>query len=69
MNEKLHLLTEVQLLADLSQHDQVECAKEFTWEKYPKDTVLIEKGKKPTAVYILAEGKVDAEGNMCGQFE
>lgn len=66
MNEKLHLLTEVQLLADLSQHDQVECAKEFTWEKYPKDTVLIEKGKKPTAVYILAEGKVDAEGNMWG---
>ncbi|HHY26157.1 MAG TPA: cyclic nucleotide-binding domain-containing protein, partial [Desulfitobacterium dehalogenans] len=66
MNEKLHLLSKVPFLADLSQQDRIECAHEFYWEIYPQGTVLIEAGKKPAAVYILEEGKLDSEDKVLG---
>lgn len=66
MNEKLNLLSEVPFLADLSQPDRIECANEFHWETYPKGSVLIEKGKKPPAVYILQEGTLNGEGKVFG---
>ena len=66
MKEKFHLLSEVPFLADLSQQDRIECAHEFHWEIYPKGAVLIEAGKKPAAVYILEEGKLDSEDKVLG---
>lgn len=66
MNEKLKLLSEVPFLADLSQSDRIECAHEFHWETHPKDSILIEKGKKPTAAYILQEGTLSGDGIVFG---
>lgn len=60
------LLSEVPFLTDLSQWDRMECANEFHWETYPEGSLLIEEGKKPTSVYILHEGALDAEGKVFG---
>ncbi|NMA68468.1 MAG: sigma 54-interacting transcriptional regulator [Desulfitobacterium sp.] len=69
MEEKLKLLAQIPFLKDLTQGELLEFAKEFRWEIYPQDTLVLEKDQKPLAITIIKEGKCDVEGVVFGELE
>ncbi|UWG96377.1 cyclic nucleotide-binding domain-containing protein [Dehalobacter sp. DCM] len=58
-DEILSSLSKVTILDGLSTHELFELKKDFQWETFTKEAIIIEEGQKAQFLYLLVEGQVE----------